>query len=71
LALVMLKTTLSSAVQPQVLNYANESKNKKQIVDGINQLPQVIGYDQRCHRLLPHSLFNYSQYVETHSNMPG
>jgi hypothetical protein len=62
---------VEKAIIAQVLKYANDSNNKKQIVDGIDQLPQIIGYDQKRHRLLLHSLLNYSQYIKTQSNMPG
>jgi hypothetical protein len=68
------KPKVEKAIVAQVLYYANESNDapsdKKQIVEGINRLPQIISYDERHHMLLPHSLLNYSQYVEEQSNMP-
>jgi hypothetical protein len=39
-------------------------------VDGVNRLPQIIGYDHQRHLFLTHSLLDYSQEVEKTSKMP-
>jgi hypothetical protein len=48
----------------------NPRADEKQIVDGVDRLPQIIGYDHRRHMLLPHSLLEYSHHVEKTSKMP-
>jgi hypothetical protein len=68
------KPKVKKAIVAQVLNDANKCNNatsdKKQIVEGIDRLPQIIGYDDSHHMLLPHSLLKYSQHVQDHSKMP-